>query len=186
MKSNFLGIHEVGQFNVVSGSVEVTDPCYSPGDGVIVENVTNGEYVVFTNILDKGDWGARNAELYAINKQYFLDNKVDKEDINSLDWEPQADYFGVDSGQGGIFDTSKYPGGEEEVFYDKCCNITLEGLGAGSVDFGAVSSSGFGDGGYHFELLFDDDNEQVIGVKIIFLGDEEDDDFSDDDEDEEE
>lgn len=167
MKNNCVGIHEVGQFKVVSNSVEVTDPCYEPGEGIILENVVNGNYVVFTNIVDKGDWGHRNAELYALNKQYMDNHKVDVDSMDTLDWEPQADYFGVDSGQGGIFDIKNYPGGENEVFYDKCCNITLTGLGAGSLEFGAVSSSGYGDGGYHVELLFEGVN--IIGIKIVFI-----------------
>lgn len=180
MKSNFAGMNEVGQFNVVSGSVEVTDPCYQPGDGIVVENVKNGEYIVFTHIVDKGRWGGRNAQLYALNNQYVLDNEISKYVLEQLDWEPQAEYFGVDSGQGGIFDTGHYPGGDDEQFYDRCCDITLGGLGAGSLEFGAVSRSGFGDGGYDFELLYE--NNIVVGIKIIFINESDED---DDDEDEE-
>ena len=171
MKSNFIGTHEIGEFEVSAGAVEITDPCYAPEDGVILKNVKNGAYLAFTQIIDEGAWGGRNAVLYAVNKKFFTENELTKESIESLQWVPQEEYFGVDSGQGGIFSIDKYPGGEDEDFYEKCCNLTLEGLGAGSIEFGVVSSSGFGDGGYGFEI-FTHENE-VVAIKVIFIGDEE-------------
>lgn len=180
MKSNFVGIHEIGEFMVSSGVVEITDPCYSPQDGVVLKNVKKGSYIAFTEIVDEGSWGARNAMLYAVNKKYFVDNELKKENLSQLNWNKQKEYFGVDSGQGGIFDVSEYPGGEDEVFYDRCCNLTLHGLDAGTVDFGVVSSSGFGDGGYGFEIVKED--EEVIAIKVIFIGEEEEDYEDNDDE----
>lgn len=177
MKSNFIGTHEIGEFEVSGGAVEVTDPCYTPGDGVIVSGVLNGAYLAFTEIVDEGSWGGRNAILYAINKKYFNDNEMEKDNLEGLAWEPQDEYFGVDSGQGGIFSTDKYPGGEDEVFYDRCCDLTLEGIGAGSIEFGAVSSSGFGDGGYGFEVF--KSGETIVAIKVIFIDDEESEDNDD-------
>lgn len=165
-----IGIHEIGKFSVKSNTVEITDPCYSPKDGIIVENVTNGEYVCFTEILDEGTWGSRNAVLYAINKVFFTTNKLEKENLALQNWNPQKESFGVDSGQGGIFDVEDYKGGEDEVFYEKVCDITLNGLGAGTLDFCVVSSSGYGDGGYGYETIIE--NKEVVGFKIIFIGDE--------------
>lgn len=180
MKSNFIGIHEIGEFSVFGGALEVTDPCYAPQDGVVVKNVRNGQYIGFTEIVDEGAWGGRNATLYAINKDYLTNNKVAKEGLAQLSWQEHEEYFGVDSGQGGIFDTSKYQGGENEEFYDRCCDITLQGLGAGSVDFGVVSSSGFGDGGYGFDVVYD--GQEVVALKVVFIGEEAEEDDENEDE----
>lgn len=173
MKKQFVGINAIGEFVITSGSVEITDPCYSPGDGVIVDNVQNGNYLAFTEITDEGEWGGRNSTLYIINKDYYEKNNTKPESISLLDWQPQSDYFGVDSGQGGIFDKKQYLGGENELFYDSCCNITLEGLGAGTLEFGVVSSSGYGDGGYGYEIFTKD--SKIIAIKVIFIGDDEED-----------
>lgn len=170
MKKEF-GIHELGEFSVNSNAVEITDPCYSPGDGVIVKNVKNGQYICFTEITDEGGWGGRNAVLYAIHKDFFNVQKLTKESLNFPQWISQKESFGVDSGQGGIFDIEKYKGGDDEDFYEKACDTTLEGLGAGTLGFGVVSSSGYGDGGYGYETITED--KEVVGFKIIFIGDEE-------------
>ena len=34
-----IGIHEIGSFEVTSGKVEITDPCYSPESGILVKDV---------------------------------------------------------------------------------------------------------------------------------------------------
>jgi len=70
---------------------------------------------------------------------------------------------GVDSGQAGVFDLSHYWNDSvapevapEEVWYSMCCAVTLSECSAGVVPFGAVSSSGYGDGGYDGFAVFVD------------------------------
>ena len=181
MKSKMIGIHEIGSFEVTSGKVEITDPCYSPESGILVKDVKNGNYISFVEIIDAGNWGARNALLYAINKEYFEKNSLSVENLNLQNWDPQDDYFGVDSGQGGIFDVSKFPGGDDESFYDECCSITLNGICAHALEGGVVSSSGFGDGGYGYEVIKDEQG-QIVGFCIVFIDEEaEEEDFDEDD-----
>lgn len=168
MKHKMIGIHEVGTFEVTSGKVEITDPCYSPESGIMVEGVKKGTYISFVDVMDAGNWGARNALLYAINKEYLEKNKLKTEELTLQNWEPQDDYFGVDSGQGGIFDVKNFPGGDDEKFYDECCSITLNGIGAHTLDGGVVSSSGFGDGGYGYDII-KDENGEIVAFCLIFI-----------------
>ena len=173
MKKNFVGINEIGEFQIVSGSVEITDPCYQPnsGSGVIVDNVKNGYYISFTEIIDTGSWGGRNSKLFALNKEYAIKKGITKDNLDQLDWLENQECFGVDSGQGGIFDFNTFPGGNNEEFYDECCSITLNGLGAHSLKYGVVSSSGYGYGGYEFLSI--KDNTEIVGFCIIFINENE-------------
>lgn len=182
MKHKLIGVHEIGTFNVNSGKVEITDPCYSPESGIVVNNVKNGTYLSFVDVVDAGNWGARNALLYAINKEYYEKNSLSVNNLNLQNWDPQDNYFGVDSGQGGIFDVNNFPGGDNESFYDECCSITLNGIGAHTLEGGVVSSSGFGDGGYGYDIITDDSGE-IVGFCLIFIDEEEE--INDDDDNDE-
>ena len=88
---------------------------------------------------------------------------------------------GVDSGQAGIYDEdyyNKYHTADDcdDDWYDDICNLTNP---AGTKDGKcAVSSSGFGDGGYTCYMLVNDDN-QVIAISIVFIEDEEEDEEDD-------
>jgi hypothetical protein len=106
---------------------------------------------------------------------------------------------GVDSGQAGIFDKSSFkndsliekdpefhhayrrdkPGGR---WYAACCDITLSEEEAGVLLGGVVSTSGYGDGGYDCFVVKSGD--EVVAVKIVFIGEDEDEDIEDDYEDE--
>lgn len=85
-----------------------------------------------------------------------------------------------DSGQAGFFCDSIYPKGEtgefgdKETFYGVACDATLETEHSAGIIFnkGFLSSSGFGDGGYNLYLHKTNDTGEVIGAKIVFIGDE--------------
>jgi hypothetical protein len=91
---------------------------------------------------------------------------------------------GVDSGQAGFFDLAEYvkvASGDriDETFYRKACAQTLDTeLSFGVVEFGALSSSGYGDGGYNCYVLRHGEGK-LIAAYIEFIGD-----GSDEDEDE--
>ena len=56
-----------------------------------------------------------------------------------------------------------------ERFYDICCNRTIKtNYNAGSMKYGCVSSSGFGDGSYVCYTIHNNDGE-VIGIRIQFI-----------------
>jgi hypothetical protein len=97
---------------------------------------------------------------------------------------------GVDSGQAGIFDVDHYK--DDSVFGNKkpkferstldesgnkwyafCCDATLyTKYTAGVIPYGAVSSSGFGDGGYPC-IYWTDESGEIVKVAIGFIFDEE-------------
>lgn len=95
---------------------------------------------------------------------------------------------GVDSGQCGFFDAAKYlqhQGGEYgdlSTFYGQACAATAtEGgncSGGGIVmGFGAVSSSGYGDGSY--EVYVYEVDGLAVAARVVFISDEEADDEDD-------
>jgi hypothetical protein len=96
-------------------------------------------------------------------------------------WKLADIHVGVDSGQAGFFDVVKYAlsvadknergeGDSFESFYDSVCNLTLDAKSFGTVQFGCVSSSGYGDGGYNCYFRRNDLGE-VIEALIVFLED---------------
>ena len=156
---------EIGQFTVKSGVLEVTDPCYGPGTDHVLEGVRCGKWVAETEIAD-----GRNSCIT----------------VRHIDY-PMEDYFvfessdiGVDSGQAGFFDAARYVGGDDQEFYDMVCDLTLNTENcAGVIEFGAVSSSGWGDGCYELQTIRQGD--EVVAARIVFMVEE-----SDESEDEEE
>ncbi|WP_433957783.1 hypothetical protein [Cytobacillus horneckiae] len=60
-----------------------------------------------------------------------------------------------------------------EKWYIRICDLTLETKeSAGITKGGVVSSSGYGDGGYEL-FTIRDENDSVVAIKIVFIGDEE-------------
>jgi hypothetical protein len=96
---------------------------------------------------------------------------------------------GVDSGQAGFFDLAKYTEavsdkndrGEDgcnfKAFYRDVCDLTLTDASWGVVPFGAVSSSGYGDGDYNCFVLrkpiSDPAVSELVGAYIVFISEEE-------------
>lgn len=113
------------------------------------------------------------------------DFKADLESDFDQNFEVSTIDVGVDSGQAGFFDLEKYnkalenkdnqkPGEEDpifEAFYKGCCDLTLGENSFGAIEFGTVSSSGYGDGGY--TLLFRKVDDQIVDAYIVFIGDHE-------------
>jgi len=168
-------ITKVGTFETKSDELRITDPCYDKDVWCCgtVKNCEIGKWSAFLIDSNEGDWGIRIAQNIAI----FGDVSV-KEAQKILDeekWKSEKFSVGVDSGQAGIFDDSQYPDdevergeyGDDTKFYGKCCDLTSGENSGGVLDFGVVSSSGYGDGGY--ECLTVSKNKKVVAVKIIFL-----------------
>jgi len=81
-------------------------------------------------------------------------------------YQVESHIINVDSGQAGVFD-GDICDGDDEDFYDRCCNTTLKNPGYGYMKGGFVSSSGYGDGGY--ECLVYKNNGVAVGVEITFI-----------------
>lgn len=170
----------IGEFKVNSGLI-VTDPCYQYDEAQILRNVKRGNWEAYVKITDEGAWGKRIAELQVCSSDHF---------INDYEWEVNRKIeVGVDSGQAGFFDIGHYPTGEStgeygdlNTFYGKVCEMTVEGDRAGILPFGAVSSSGYGDGGYRLYTI--EKNGEIIAAKIVFIDEEDEDDYYDNGEEE--
>jgi len=169
---------KVGSFEVISGAVVVTDPCYQEDEmsfnRVEIPNGTYDAYVeVVGNEITNG-WGDRVANLLVlksgIDPSSYEPNSID---IANFD-------VGVDSGQAGVFDSTKVHLTHEED-YDSWCKLSTNENSAGVMAYGAVSQSGYGDGGYACHLL---KNAQGIveGLVVVFIApdDEEEDGIEED------
>lgn len=158
--------------------VIVTDPCYEVGTWCQqkVKNVKEGIYDVFVLNSELEGWGGRIGAICAIHSE--------QANINcSLQWEEHGGTIGVDSGQCGIFSLDSYRKDnlfkinpkfqfdaerDGDKWYAHMCDKTLSDDSWGVYGYGAVSSSGIGDGAYDLYTLTDDDGK-VVGFLIDFL-----------------
>lgn len=166
----------LGSFEQSSNKMIATDPCYDRGVSndirVIIDGVKPGKWCASVLRGEFSSWGERIAELQVLYED------VSTENADNAAWMRCSDNMvGVDSGQAGLFDESKYPYdnlgeyGDDESFYGRACNITCNdtGIRGGVLEgFGAVSSSGIGDGGYECYVLHNASDE-IVGAKIIYL-----------------
>ncbi|MEI7024405.1 DUF4241 domain-containing protein [Paenibacillus sp. y28] len=168
-------IIQLGTFEVTSGKVVVTDPCYELGKEAIfmgtLDHVLNGTWYGEVEKTEVNHWGEVCAKLLAFHSSF--------RDPHDASLWTRCDFMvSVDSGQAGVFDISKYrvpdtgteaadPAADSD-WYLACCDITEEGEEAGVIDGGVVSRSGMGDGGYKAFVALNEDR-QVIGVKIVFI-----------------
>jgi hypothetical protein len=165
----------LGFFEILSGFVDVSDPCYDQGTSCRAAKIPtqNGTYIATVLKENYGEEGERCKVLEAT----LEDNKGK--------WVRTEYDIGVDSGQAGIFDSKYY--GVDEIgrkwklantkqnrgicedahWYSMCCDITGADDGAGVVPYGVVSSSGWGDGGYNLWVRMDEG--LATGFRIIFI-----------------
>jgi hypothetical protein len=139
------------QFEIKSGEIHFSDPCY---DDSVTFPALNGVWGVDVDLRDDIVHG-------------FVVYHTDHKDAS------YNQYYccSVDSGQFGVFDASIYtnpgvyftPG-----FYHDCCEITLQKPMYGVVyGLGFVSSSGYGDGSYSVETTVVDD--KIVKLSVIFV-----------------
>lgn len=176
----------LGSFDVVSGSLMVSDPCYEKGTWCqgLLDNVRNGKWNALVTKSKEGSWGNRCSSLVVEHE------KVDHRSIVSTEWNKGKFEVGVDSGQAGFFDISTYKNGKliekdptfdavcaddedenENRWYNACCDITLGSMNAGVLPGGVVSGSGFGDGGY--DCMYAMKDGEVVAAMIVFIAGEE-------------
>lgn len=192
----------IAKFNVTSGAVRLTDPCYANDVWckLVVPNVRNGIWQGFVaQELGEPGWGPaghkRNMAVVALHESLGViePNDAGWEFFEANDPKNKSSEVGVDSGQAGIFDDEPYakgPGIKEgeyddpSSFYGQACSATCEGINAGVIQrMGIVSASGYGDGGYD-AYVFERDGK-VLGVMVdfgLFAEDETDDGTNEDDE----
>jgi Protein of unknown function (DUF4241) len=171
----------LGKFDIKSGKAMVSDPCYTKGTWCQgeLDKVKNGEWVANVEQSDEGMWGIRNSELIAYHNQYGMPS--------SWQWSRENFDIGVDSGQCGFYDLDFYRNDsmvgeienrlhfdlneDGERFYALNCDMTGGEMRADVMEFGTVSSSGYGDGGYTLYTVRDSDG-LVVAMKVVFIEDE--------------
>jgi len=179
----FLGTFEVTSSNLVAG-----DPGYdldtfkTPGLGALLTN------------CHSGTWNAQTVIKHFAPPAFSLTSELlawhtNVTNPSTLKWQKQKGGIGVDGGQAGIFDLAHFsdqkivpadvkwtqgkPGPiiPENLWYSLCCEVTLGRAEGGVIPFGAVSTSGMGDGGYEY-FVARDDKGIIIGVWILFVDDQ--------------
>lgn len=180
-------IKKIGKFNTESDVLRITDPCYDKNVWCsgILNNCNIGEWTSFLKYSDEKNWGIRVSEIMTFFGEVSIETASDM--ISQCEWKDSGIDVGVDSGQCGIFDESKYPKTKEEIgewgeegsFYGKCCDITFNDDKGGVIDFGVVSCSGFGDGSY--TCLYNMKDDKINAVRIIFINENKEDDFIEED-----
>lgn len=152
----------IGNFQNKSGEFIISDPGHnvSTGQGLL-KNVVKGKWNASVDYMEDDD----NDEV-----QYLI---IKHEDIGSFEDEDLTELpfqVLVTNGQLGIFDKEKY---EELVanLISLCSEKTNSNKKAGTLPFGAVSISGFGDGLYDGFIHINEDNK-IDYIRIIFIDDE--------------
>ena len=179
MKEPDRTIVSLGSFEVVSEELVVADPCRAPGTWCMgrLKRVRPGHWNAGASIADAGAWGDRVAML-----SVWHEDAPEKDELCS----GEADFdVGVDSGQVGFFDAAHYRDSSvidaapqrswsdgENLWYDHCCALTLSSTQAGVLPFGAVSASGFGDGGYSC-LYYTNSAGEILRAEIAFITEDE-------------
>lgn len=156
---------DLGTFEVKSGTLRVTDPAYfraSAGKNDLP--AATGPWRAESIVEIMGQWGPRVSELWAWAERHGVDRDNVVADAGFI--------VGVDSGLAGFFDVS--PSAEEETtrldFSEASCAL-VQAAGPPQAalvkDFGVVSFSGAGDGGYYCKMLKNEAGA-VIAVYLDF------------------
>ena len=168
----------IGSFEQITSSMIISDPSYTydPKDDVsfsyVIDRVKEGKYNVYVTLRDN-----HVESLMAVHSILS---------VYGDEWK-ETGSIGVDTRQAGIYDLStyrddnsvkEYPRTDYEVdnpgdeWYNVNSIITTKNSSSGVLLNGTVSSSGYGDGEYPVYTL--GYNNNVIGVKIVFIDEGED------------
>ena len=202
-------VKELGTIKL-NKKIVVGDPCYDVDSVNTVKNVKPGIYHVFLRKADANSWGERISRIMVIHQDNLAHIHYEDDDYGALEsrfapnlYITDGEIVGVDSGQAGVYDYDyfcRYQNqrdyGVTGDWYNSVCQMTLSKEKGGVMDSRcAVSSSGYGDGGYRNILFHEKATKQVVGIIIDFDVelenyeddyDDEEDDYDDEDKNEEE
>lgn len=154
----------------LGNKVLVSDPCYENDIRCteVVENVKEGNYT--TNVAY---W--KDSDPVFNNRVAELEVILDGVDKDTLNWEITEADISVDSGKCGIYDYKSVKDivgtgecNEKDTFYGQACQCTDAKEQYSELNsYGVVSRSGIGDGSY--DLYIAKQDNQVVGIKIVYL-----------------
>lgn len=176
------GCKLVGSFVIESGQVVAKDPGY---------NIMNGS--IFSDMIipvENGTWNTyikySTEQIFRISELIVCNQKFEDK-IKNGKWKKITE-VDVDTGQAGIFDV-KYFRDDSVVdstfklasyvkiidkgdkWYSMCCATTydekIKNYLGGAIPFGAVSSSGYGDGTYNVYGISVGKN--IVALQIVFI-----------------
>ncbi len=176
---------ELGEFEVISGSIDVSDPCYEKSHRCrhVIDNARRGRWRAWSVFL--GD------ELFQLEVSHESDESG-ADDIFVL----ASNVIGVDSGMAGFFDSAHfrddgvaprhrtfpgfdpcYDGSPGDRWYNHCWWTVAAKeraepwrRGAGVTPYGAVSATAFGDGTYEVHVRHVDG--LTVAAVLTFFYDE--------------
>lgn len=175
---NIRELKYIGSFNVTSNELTISDFCYAYNSKSGYRTTAlNGKYNVYIKQLAESNnfCSGRVSELIVLHEDINQTATLCDLQINSSN----DIKVGVDSGTMSISDSDYYKRTHEtEEIEDKYYNkIIINQLGDNkAITFdnnGCCSHSGFGDGNYPV-TLYQDENKNIIGVKVTFIEDVED------------
>lgn len=175
---NIRELKYIGSFNVTSNELTISDFCYAYNSKSGYRTTAlNGKYNVYIKQLAESNnfCSGRVSELIVLHEDINQTATLCDLQINSSN----DIIVDVDSGTMSISDSDYYKRTHEtEEIEDKYYNkIIINQLGDNkAITFdnnGCCSDSGFGDGSYPV-TLYQDENKNIIGVKVTFIEDVED------------
>jgi len=176
----------LGQFTMETTTMRVSDPCYNKDVWCcgVLEDCITGTWNAYIKEGEYYEFGKRIGLLVVqhVNCQRDLKNLRAIMRFCPVDFTNTNLVVGVDSGQAGFFDDKYYNDTEsvdlenletdfsdsswgEPCWYHACCDLTLSKQRAGVIPYGAVSSSGMGDGTYQCFVHYNDDG--LVDMAIL-------------------
>ncbi len=160
----------LGTFELTGTELRVSDPCYDKDTWCagVIHDMAPGIYEAYKAMVDDEFWGRRVAILAVrhaeLGPEIKAANECHVDEDNGVviwghGWAREAITVGVDSGQCGLYDEAHFrdedaiPELKNQSFDDSkwdslCCDLTLREMQGGVLPYGAVTSSGCGDGSY--------------------------------------
>ena len=163
--------------------IVVGDPCYDVDSANTVKNVKPGIYHAFIRKADANSWGERISRIMVIHEDNLHQIHYQDDDFLALEnhfapnlFITEGEIVGVDSGQAGVYDYDYFcrfqnqrDYGMPGDWYNNVCQMTLSEEKGGVMDSRcAVSSTGYGDGGYRNILFHEKATKQIVGIIIDF------------------
>jgi len=179
----------LGDFSVDSGYLIISDPAYDLETVRLKHGAErkarNGKWSAQITLREFGDPDSARVGRFVVHHE-----SVAK--WEALDWVEEEYALGVDTGQMSACDRGRFqdssiipedqvysfgdrkdePAVPEQMWYSYCCEITIHSdSGGGVFEGGAVTSAGWGDGGY-LGYSATNDSGDLVGFRVEFISED--------------